>query len=621
MESERRPEIDSNLEETRPSFLVHLSDPNLNPTPAGPFAYSNSVKVLLCTDIVGSLELKSKMGEKAAASIIRKHDRLFKKVVRTREGGEILSDRGDGFIAAFPSAQDAVTAALLFQYALASFDLQGRRLHVRIGLHLGEVVSRHVDIESRIKLTGSALDVTARICDLAEPDQILMSEVIFNDARRFVKRHPRIRGVTDLPKLRWESHGDFLFKGFDEALQIFEVGHPDIGPFKRPSDGDKARYVADSDECSMAGWRPAADLHLPGDEAWILQDKLGEGGLGEVWLAHHETSGEARAFKFCFEPTGLESLKQDLEALEQTHSRLKDCRGLCPVHRMQFERFPSYIESDYCNRGNIVLWSEFFGGIAVVSQDFLIQVVGQLAETLAEAHATGLVHGAIHPENILLHENPGGALEVRLTDFGIGGRVSTARTPWRDSTASGLTPIKPSFIAADAPANHRSMYLPPEVVSGDPWSPEGDIYSLGIVFYQMMVADFRRPIAPGWERHVSDRWIAEQIAFMADILPQNRPAAATVADVLRSYRSAPSPARAKVAHGEESPSPAPRADLPVNPATGEPSSGVLCECGHLSEMGARFCAKCGSPLMSRCIYCGHEAGAEDQFCGQCGHRI
>lgn len=592
----------------------------MNLTPPGPFAYSNSVMVLLCTDIVGSLELKSRLGEQAAASIIRKHDRLFSRVIATKEGAEILKDRGDGFIAAFQSASDAITAALLFQYALAHYDLRGERLHVRIGVHLGEVAGRRQSVEDTLKIIGSPIDVTARLCDLARADQILMSEAIFDNARRYVKRHPRIQGVSDLPELRWEAHGDYGFKGFDHVIRVFEVGHPEIAPFSKPPDGPKASAVGTEDGATLAGWRPAAGLQIPGRRNWALRDKLGQGAFGEVWLAQNRGSGEPRAFKFCFDLRSLEALSREKDAVNHINAKLGQCRHICRIFETQLDRYPYFIESEYCNRGNILAWSEYFGGIGAINADFLIEIVAQVAEALADAHAVGVVHKDVKPTNILLHEDSRGANEIRLADFGMGEISAGFRAPKRDSTASGLVPVRPSFVSVDPRSSSSSAYTAPEVLTGGEWSPSSDIYGLGIILYQMMAGDFRRPIAPGWERHIADPVIVQMIAAMADIQPERRLAASHVARQLRNLdalRTRP-PAAQKALAGECLEAPA----LPQEASSTEgAASGVLCKCGHLSDVGAHFCSKCGAPLSSRCLYCGHEARSQDKFCGRCGHRL
>src|SRR3954452_6540631 len=73
---------------------------------------------LMFTDVVGSVELKTRLGTAAYARLLARHDELFHQAVATIPAARILQDRGDGFFAEFPTAADAVRAALSFQYEL-----------------------------------------------------------------------------------------------------------------------------------------------------------------------------------------------------------------------------------------------------------------------------------------------------------------------------------------------------------------------------------------------------------------------------------------------------------------------------------------------------------------------
>jgi len=127
----------------------------------------------------------------------------------------------------------------------------------------------------------------------------------------------------------------------------------------------------------LTGWRPAANLPIPGRKNWILKDRLGEGAFGELWLALHRSSDEPRTFKFCFDKNSLKALEREQELVHQTHEILAGCRHICRIYNSQLEKYPYFIESEYCNRGNIATWSDFFGGLEVINSEFLIEIVAQ----------------------------------------------------------------------------------------------------------------------------------------------------------------------------------------------------------------------------------------------------
>lgn len=97
-----------------------------------------------------------------------------------------------------------------------------------------------------------------------------------------------------------------------------------------------------------------------------------------------------------------------------------------------------------------------------------LDIVGQVAEAMAEAHAAGIIHGDIKPANLMVE--PSG--RVRILDFGEACRA--AGPAWGGS--SGTIP-----------------YLAPECLAGARPSAQGDIYSLGVVLYQLITG--QRPFA------------------------------------------------------------------------------------------------------------------------------
>src|SRR5436189_2233242 len=148
-------------------------------------APTSRLMVLMFTDIVGSTDLKRKLGDSETAKMIRRHDEIFRYTVGAFPFAEILKDVGDGFLARFNSASDAVHAALHFQSSLHSEKWQ-HPLKSRVGLHLGEVSELDKEPSSgQTKLSGMAVDIAARVMSLALPGQILMTRAAFDNARQY----------------------------------------------------------------------------------------------------------------------------------------------------------------------------------------------------------------------------------------------------------------------------------------------------------------------------------------------------------------------------------------------------------------------------------------------------
>jgi class 3 adenylate cyclase len=156
-------------------------------------------QTILFTDLESSTALTQRLGDEAAQEVLRGHNTTVRAALEAH-GGREVKHTGDGIMAAFPSAVRAVEAALQVQR-----DLAGGEVRVRMGLNAGEPIAEEND------LFGTAVQLAARICDRAEPGQVLVSRV-----------------VADLcagKKLQFRHHSDATLKGFTEPVALYEVGH------------------------------------------------------------------------------------------------------------------------------------------------------------------------------------------------------------------------------------------------------------------------------------------------------------------------------------------------------------------------------------------------------------
>src|SRR5947209_2977221 len=117
---------------------------------------------------------------------------------------------------------------------------------------------------------------------LAQGGQILTTRFVFDNARAVLRGDE----LHEAHELKWVSHGPYWLKGLEEAIEICEVGEVGHSPLTPPPTTEKARRVTTEGE-QVLGWRPALGQIVP-NTRWILDEKLGEGGFGEVWRARHE---------------------------------------------------------------------------------------------------------------------------------------------------------------------------------------------------------------------------------------------------------------------------------------------------------------------------------------------
>jgi class 3 adenylate cyclase len=135
-------------------------------------APARSTAIVLFTDLVGSTELRSQLGEAAAEDLRRQHDALVTGAV-AGSGGTVVKNLGDGFMATFGGASDAVAAAIAIQQAIARHNrVGGIPIQVRVGVSAGDVVFEDEDC------FGTPVVEAARLCAAAQGGQILASEIV-----------------------------------------------------------------------------------------------------------------------------------------------------------------------------------------------------------------------------------------------------------------------------------------------------------------------------------------------------------------------------------------------------------------------------------------------------------
>ncbi|HVZ92965.1 MAG TPA: protein kinase, partial [Phycisphaerales bacterium] len=414
------------------------------------------------------------------------------------------------------TGSDAVNAALLFQTTLAAEKWEKEPLEVRIGLHIGEVQeigqSQKADTES--KVVGLPMDLASRLMGLAVGRQILMTRTIFDDARQYVREVPGLNGTAasadSAPALKWMAHGAYLFKGNPEPMEIFEVGAEGVSPLRAPPDSEKARRSVSLSDEETLGWRPAAGLEVPRRPGWVLERKLGEGGFGEVWLGRHGRTKERRVFKFCFDSDRLRSFKRELTLFRVLRDVLGNRSDIARLYEVQLDASPYFLETEFSEKGDLGDYIKSIGGPDKLSLEERLEIVERTAEAVAAAHSVGILHKDIKPSNVLMYLAEDGKVRPRLADFGIGLLTDRSVIEGKNITVTGLT--EEMLVENQSSRTGTRMYAPPESLTGAPFTMQGDVYSLGVLLYQMAAGDLHKPLAPGWERDISDPLLREDIA-------------------------------------------------------------------------------------------------------------
>ncbi|WP_028008201.1 protein kinase domain-containing protein [Solimonas flava] len=262
---------------------------------------------------------------------------------------------------------------------------------------------------------------------------------------------------------------------------------------------------------------PAALPLQPGGQPplrpnWKLVERLGE-GRNETWLVEHGKTRERRVFKFAGDGAGLSTLKREITLQRLLTESLGARSALVPLLDWNLQQAPYFIETEWCPAGSLEAW---LGAHPGIGQEIRLELVAQAAEALAAAHTVGVLHKDVKPANLLIVET-GGRPAIRLADFGSGALIDDTRLQALSITRLGLT----RDIRGGEPSGSL-MYLAPEVIAGQPATLRSDVYALGVLLYQLIVGDLRRPLAPGWERDIADPLLREDIAAAAELDPARR---------------------------------------------------------------------------------------------------
>ena len=270
---------------------------------------------------------------------------------------------------------------------------------------------------------------------------------------------------------------------------------------------------------------------------------------------------------------------------------LGDRRDIARVVNWRLDEPPYFIQREYVPGGNLAEWAQKHGGIGNVPLSERLRIIVQIAAALSAAHSVGILHKDIKPANVMMAQDGDGEVYPRLTDFGIGALTDSSRLPSAGVDGSGLTTA--TLSADDSSQSGSRIYVPPEVLAGQPYTVQGDVYALGLLLYQVVVGDLRRPLGIGWDRQVDDELLREDIAACVDEDPARRlSSAGELGDLLRNLEARRTARRQKLKQEQTA-----RLAPPADPGPG-PGRSVKFAVGHRRRHRPAL-ARCNSAAANR----------------------
>ena len=207
------------------------------------------------------------------------------------------------------------------------------------------------------------------------------------------------------------------------------------------------------------GSGPSRDRFSAGDlllERYRIVGLLGRGGMGEVYRADDLKLGQPVALKFL-----PEALQGDAERLERFYNEARTARevshpAVCRVHDIGDVDGHHFLSMEYVDGEDL---ASLVRRIGRLPGDKATDIARQICAGLAAAHAKGVLHRDLKPQNLMLD----GRGKVRITDFGLAGLAET---------------IQGDDVRSGTPA-----YMSPEQLAGREVTLRSDIYALGLVLY------------------------------------------------------------------------------------------------------------------------------------------
>jgi serine/threonine-protein kinase len=234
-------------------------------------------------------------------------------------------------------------------------------------------------------------------------------------------------------------------------------------------------------------------------ERYHVLRRLGEGGMGEVWLAEHVRMGRKAAIKVL--PPGM---SHDPDAVSRFN------REAASAARISHPHVCAVYDFGTTEQGQLYLAMEYLEGMTLgallksegpLALPRASRLLSQCADALQAAHDLGIVHRDLKPDNIMIVAGRAGEA-VKVVDFGI---------------AKAITPDKGQQVTRTGLVVGTPEYMSPEQLAGDSLDGRSDLYSLALVFYRMVTGAL--PFQAGSAQETMVKRLTEAPRSLADGCP------------------------------------------------------------------------------------------------------
>jgi serine/threonine protein kinase len=248
-----------------------------------------------------------------------------------------------------------------------------------------------------------------------------------------------------------------------------------------------------------------------------IEERMGAGGMGAVYRGTQLSVGR---------PVAIKVIAPEIERNDQHVSRFR--REAEALAKLRHPNTVHLLDFGVTDEGRLYMVMELLSGRDLEAQlketgplelAAALRIVRQIARSLSEAHALGVIHRDLKPSNVFLCHVDGGDSFVKVMDFGVAGFL-------RDEDDRSVLTMKGTVLGTAA-------YMSPEQAQGFPVDARADLYSLGVVLFELLAG--RPPFQANSAVSLLIAHVSEQPPRLADIcadLPERDSVQALLDDLL-----------------------------------------------------------------------------------------
>ena len=293
-------------------------------------------------------------------------------------------------------------------------------------------------------------------------------------------------------------------KGLRKEIEALLVAHQEAGSFiESPALEVEAQLLADAHNESAVGQTIGH---------YKIISSLGMGGMGDVYLAHDNVLGRKVALKllqayFTKDTDRVRRFEQEARAASALNHP-----NIVTIHEIGHDSSFHFIAQEFVDGVTLRTYLSSKG----LTLNEALEIAMQVASALAAAHAKGIVHRDIKPENIMVDKGShlGRQHHVKVLDFGIAKLANLSATGMKaEATTRMLIKTGEGIAIGTAP------YMSPEQARGESVDARTDIWSLGVVLYEMLTG--KQPFVGATSQDVIASILRDDLSPVPTEFPDN----------------------------------------------------------------------------------------------------